>query len=75
VRQVFSVAGEISVDEGEALREESNTDWSEAWEDDVIEIARRFGAEYDYLEDRDYRVFHLDESKMSEPRSSDASDA
>src|SRR4030095_6334395 len=51
VRQVFAVAGEISADEGDALAEESNVDWSEAWEDDVLEIAKRFGAEYDYLAD------------------------
>jgi len=74
VRNVFSVAGEISVDEGDPLPEESNTDWSKAWEDDVMKIAGRFGADYDYLEDWDYRVFHLDESKMSVPGFSDASD-
>ena len=73
VRQVLAVDGEVSGDEGDPLPEEANTDWSEAWEDDVLEIARRFGAEYDYLENRDYLVFHLDESQMSGPGLSDAS--
>lgn len=63
-REVMSVAGEVVIDEGEPLPEETGVDWSEAWEDDILEIAKRIGAEYDYLADRDYLVFRLDESQM-----------
>ena len=30
-----------------------------------MEIVRRISTEYDYLADREYLVFHLDESQMS----------
>lgn len=70
-RDVFSGAGEVAVNNGEPLPEESDVNWSEACEDDVLEIAKRLGAEYDSLADREYLVFHLDESQMSVPGSSD----
>lgn len=70
-REVFSGDGEVAVNTGEPLAEESNMNWNEAWEDDVLEIAKRLGAEYDFLADREYLVFHLDESRMSLPGSSE----
>jgi len=69
-REVCKCDGEVAVNEGKPLPEESGIDWSEAWEDDVLEIAKRFGAEYDFLADREYLVFRLDESQMSMPGSS-----
>lgn len=63
-RDVIRCDGEIALNEGEPLPEESSVDWSEAWEDDVLEIVRRLGPEYDYLADRDYLVFRLNESQM-----------
>ena len=68
-REVFSAEGEVAIDEGNPLEEESGLTWSEAWEDDVLGIARRLGAEYDFLADREYRIFHLDESQMPVPGS------
>lgn len=70
-REVFSGDGEVAVNNGKPLPEESEMNWGEAWEDDVLEIARRLGAEYDFLADREYLVFHLDESQMSVPGSSE----
>jgi hypothetical protein len=69
-REVCKCDGEVAVNEGKPLPEESGIDWSEAWEDDVLEIAKRFGAEYDFLADREYLVFRLDESQISVPGSS-----
>lgn len=64
-REVFSSGGEVAVEMGNPLPEESNMNWSEAWEDDVLEIVKRIGAECDFPADREYVVFHLDESQMS----------
>lgn len=64
-REVIQCDGEIVVNNGKPLPEESGMNWTEAWEDDILEIARRFGAEYDFLADREYLVFHLDESQIS----------
>lgn len=66
-REVFSGEGEVRIDEGKPLPEELGMDWSQAWEEDVVEIATRLGAEYDFLADREYLVFRLDESKMDVP--------
>jgi hypothetical protein len=66
-REVCKCDGEVAVNEGTPLPEESGINWSEAWEDDVLEIAKRFGAEYDFLADREYVVFRLDESQISVP--------
>jgi hypothetical protein len=66
-RHVFSCGGEVGVNDGTPLPEESELNWSEAWEDDVLEVAKRLGAEYDFLADREYLVFRLDESRMSAP--------
>ncbi len=59
-REAFSVGGEVVVDKGEPLPEESGMNWNEAWEDDILEIVKRLGAEYDFLANRQYLVFHLD---------------
>jgi hypothetical protein len=67
-REVISFEGKVIVDWGKPLPEESNMNWSEAWEDNVLEIAKRIGAEYDFLADRQYTIFHLDESQMSVPQ-------
>jgi hypothetical protein len=66
-REVMTVDGEIAVNHGEPLPEESSINWNEAWEDDILEIAKHIGAEYDFLADREYIVFHLDESQMAVP--------
>jgi hypothetical protein len=71
-REVFSGDGEVAVNQGNPLPEELDMNWSEAWDDDVLAIAKRFGAEYDFLADREYLVFHLDESQMSMPDSSES---
>ena len=64
VRHVVSVDGEVKVDEGKALTEESGMKWAEATAKGVMNIAKRLGAEYDYLsDDREYIVFQLKPSK------------
>ena len=70
-REVLCADGQIAIDEGKPLPEEANVDWQEASEDDVLEIAKRVGAEYDFFPDREYLVFHLDESQMTVPGFSD----
>jgi hypothetical protein len=64
-REEFRCNGEVAVNSGKPLPEESGVDWTEAWEDDILEIAKRLGAEYDFLADRQYLVFRLDESQIS----------
>ncbi len=44
-REAFSVGGEVVVDKGKPLPEESGMNWNEVWEDDILEIAKRPGAE------------------------------
>jgi hypothetical protein len=66
-RQVFSVDGDISVEEGEPVPEEDGVDWNEASEGEVLGIAERLGAKYDFPANRKYTVFHLDESQMVIP--------
>jgi hypothetical protein len=58
-RQVVSVDGEVKVDEGMALAEESGMKWSEASVKGVLKIAKDLGAAYDFPADRDYTVFQL----------------
>jgi hypothetical protein len=70
-REVFAGEGEVAVNKGKPLAEESDINWSEAWEDNVLEIAKRLGAEYDFRDDREYLIFHLDESQISVPGPSD----
>jgi hypothetical protein len=70
-REVFSCGGEVRVNQGQPLSEESNINWSEAWEDDVLKIAKRLGAEFDFLADGEYLVFHLDESQIPLPEDSE----
>jgi hypothetical protein len=70
-REVLRSDGEVVVNKGKPLPEESGMNWSKAWENDVLAIANRLGAEYDFLADREYLVFHLDESHMSVPGSSE----
>lgn len=67
LREVMAVDGDIALHDGEPLPEESDIDWSNASEDDVLDIAKQLGAEYDFLTDRAYMVFHLDESQMEVP--------
>ena len=55
----MAVAGQVEIDEGGPMAEEEGINWTEAWEDDVLAIAGRLGAEYDYLAEREYTVFHL----------------
>lgn len=66
-REVFSVEGEVLVDRGAPLPEELNMKWSEVSEDDVLEIAKRLGADFEFLDDCQYQVFQLDESQLSNP--------
>lgn len=68
-REVFSCDGVIEVNAGEPLPEEAGVDWGQASEDDVLEIAKRLGDEYDFVTDREYFVFRLDESQMPGPQS------
>ena len=63
-REVMVGDGEILLNDGEPIPEESCINWNDAWEDDILDIAGRIGAEYDSLSDREYTVFHLDESQM-----------
>jgi hypothetical protein len=65
LREVQSCAGEDTFELGKPLPEEANINWDEAWEDDVLEIVERLGAKYDFMVDREYVVFQLDESQMS----------
>jgi len=57
-REVFSSDGEIVVNVGVRLPEETDINWKEAGEDEILEIAKRLGAEYNPIAD------HLDESQM-----------
>ena len=68
-REVFTIDGQMAVNDGKPLPEESEMNWNDAWEDDILEIAGRIGAEYDFLADREYVVFYLDESQMAVPES------
>jgi len=70
-REVLSSDGEVAVNKGKPLPEELDMNWNEAWEDDIVEIAKRLGAEYNFLADREYLVFRLDESQISVPGSSE----
>jgi hypothetical protein len=63
-REVVSVDGEVKVDKGTPLPEESGVNWSDASAREVLEVAKRFGAIYDFLADREYTVFQLNESQM-----------
>lgn len=66
-RKILSIDGEIVADEGKPLNEETDLDWKDVWETDILEIAKRIGAEYDFPTDREYLIFHLDESLMESP--------
>jgi len=66
-RDVMAVAGDIAVNDGEPLPEESGTDWEQACEDEVLDLAEQIGPGNDFLADREYTVFHLDESQMVVP--------
>jgi len=68
-REVFSCEGEILVNNGEPLPQESALNWSEAWETDVLEVAQHFGAGFDFLANGEFVIFRLDESQMSLPGS------
>lgn len=61
LRDVLYSGGGVVVDRGRPLPEESNLDWSKAGEEDVRAIAARFGAPYDFLADRKYLVFRVDQ--------------
>jgi|GEM_PF-4258705 len=65
-RDICVVESEVHEGCGPAIPEEINLDWTEAFEDDIMKIARRIGADYDYLADREYLVFQLNESAMDE---------
>ena len=62
-RAVVSVDGEVKVDEGKALPEESKMKWTEATATRVMDIVERLGAKYDYPADRGYTVFQLKATK------------
>ena len=64
-REVLAVDGVIALDSGEPLDEESDVTWSVVFEDDVLLIAERLGAQYDFLADRTYLVYRLDESGIA----------
>lgn len=62
LRDVLYCDGGV-VDRGQRLPEELNLDWSQAAEEDVLAIAARFGAPYDFLADRKYLVFRVDQTE------------
>ena len=66
-RVVVSVDGEVVTDEGKPLKEETDLDWNDVWETDILGLAKRIGAVYDFPADRDYQIIHLDESQISAP--------
>lgn len=66
LRDVVSCDGGTVVDRGDPLPEEAGIDWNKAEDDDVLGIAARLGAPYDSLADREYLVFHLDRSQVSD---------
>jgi hypothetical protein len=65
-RQIVSVDGNVVVNEGKPLPEESGVDWSEATEETILGIAERIGAKYDFPANREHTVFQLNESQMSD---------
>jgi hypothetical protein len=72
-RSVLSVAGRLAEDIGQALIEESGTEWGKASEDDVLRLSEKLGVPYRYMkDDLEYHIFLLDESKP-EPRDDAAS--
>ena len=68
-REVVSMDGNVVIDEGTPLAEESSIDWTKAWDDDVLEIAKKLGAVYDYLADREYLILRLNSSHAALPTS------
>ncbi|HEY7639986.1 MAG TPA: hypothetical protein VH814_09695 [Steroidobacteraceae bacterium] len=72
-RDVLAVGGSVETDVGPRLAEEQNMDWAEANETDILALAMRFGAPYDYFaEDRNYAVYTLDESGVPAPDTTNA---
>ena len=65
IRDVFRVAGVLQTDKGEQLDEEQGLKWTDAFEDDVLGIVDRLGAGFDFDVNREYVVYHLDESQMA----------
>lgn len=65
-RDLLAVDGSVATDVGAPLREEQGIEWGRADEADVLALAARLGAPYDYFSaDRSYVVYTLDESHMS----------
>ncbi len=62
-RQVVSVDGEVKVDEGKTLAEESGMKWSEATTNGVMDVVKRLGAKYDFPADGAYTLFRLKSPK------------
>jgi hypothetical protein len=63
-RQIFSVDGDVKVNEGNPLAEESDMKWNKASAKSVLNVTKRIGAEYDFLADREYTIFQLNESQI-----------
>jgi hypothetical protein len=67
-REILSAGGLIESDIGDRLAEENGIEWASATEDDVLTVAKRLGAPYDYLSvDREYSIYTLDESHLPDP--------
>src|SRR5260370_8817257 len=58
-RQVVSVDGNVVVEKGKPLPEESKVDWGEADEKTVLQLAERVGAKYEFPAKAEYTVFQL----------------
>jgi hypothetical protein len=67
-RDLLVVDGSVETDVGTRMPEEHGLDWSQADDADILALASRLGAPFDYLEtDRSYVVYTLDESHMHVP--------
>jgi len=70
-RDLLAVGGSVETDAGTRLPEEQGLDWGQADETDILALAKRLGAPYDYFSaDRSYVVYTLDESHMFVPDAS-----
>ena len=58
-REVASVDGNVVVEKGKPLPEESKVDWGEADEKTVLQLAERIGAKYEFPAKAEYTVFQL----------------
>jgi hypothetical protein len=74
-REVLAVGGNVLTNDGDALSEEQGIDWAHAGEREVLGLAKRVGAEYDWMTaDATYLIYTLDESHLPAPDLTDAPD-